>query len=43
MKRALNLSFALFLGLSFATEIAANAQNISQLLSFPCPNQLSGS
>jgi hypothetical protein len=43
MKRVLNLSFALFLGLSFATGTTENAQNISQLFSFPCPNQQFGS
>jgi len=43
MKRVLNLSFALFLGLSFATGTMENAQNISQLFSFSCPNQQFGS
>src|SRR5437660_5140098 len=43
MKRVLNLSFALFLGLSFATGTMENVQNISKLFSFPCPNQQFGS
>jgi uncharacterized repeat protein (TIGR03803 family) len=39
MKRVLNLSLALLLGLCFATATAANAQEPTQLFSFPCPNQ----
>jgi uncharacterized repeat protein (TIGR03803 family) len=43
MKRALHLSLALFLCVSFEAATAATTKTITQLFSFPCPNQQFGS